>query len=284
MTAVVPQLPGGPCTLWVTGEEVFEAWGAAELPSPPAPEDLDVYALMASEVLFEASARQFNGECEALVRPCRLGCGCWGDDWGILNSSWFWGYGSIGYGPAAWGWGNQDGQTCGCGCEARLKLAGYPVTAITEVMIGADVIDPSEYELQEQRYLARFFDDSVDPPLQRFWPTCQNLNLPLGQPATWSVQYTFGSPPPEAGRQAALELAWQFFLAIHNPGECMLPTGVTQVVRQGVTITRVLPMFLAGQRTGLILTDAFLGAYNPNGLRRRAAVWSPDIKYPRRIT
>ena len=28
--------------------------------------------------------------------------------------------------------------------------------------------------------------------------------------------------------------------------------------------------------TGLPLTDAFLNAYNPNGLRRRAMVYSPD--------
>jgi hypothetical protein len=71
---------------------------------------------------------------------------------------------------------------------------------------------------------------------------------------------------------------------MHNPGECMLPTGVTTVVRQGVTINRVVPMFNAGARTGLVLTDAFIGTYNPHGLRRRAAVWSPDLKYPRRLS
>ena len=284
MTAVTPGLPGGPCTYWVTGAEVLEWAGGSELPNPPTAEELDVYALMASEVLFELSARQFIGECEALVRPCRQGCGCWGDDWGILNSAWFWGYGTIGYGAAAWGWGNGNGGACGCGCDARVKLAGYPVTAILEIVIGADVVDPDTYELQEQRYVQRLDDLSTDPPTPLFWPACQNLKLPLGEPATWSINYTFGSPPPEAGRQAALELAWQFWLAGHNPGECMLPTGVTQVIRQGVTINRLLPTFGKDSRTGLVLTDAFLGTYNPNGLRRRAAVWSPDLKYPRRVT
>jgi hypothetical protein len=281
VTAVTPDLPGGPCSLWCTGEEILAAVGSVA--SAPTAEDLAPFALMASEVLYEQSARQYAGECETTVRPCRLGCGCWGDDWGILNSSWFWGYGSLGWGYG-WGWWNNAGVSCGCGCEARLKLSGFPVTGITEVVIGDTVIDPDTYELQGQRWLARLDDVTTDPPTPLFWPTCQNLSLPLGQPGTWSVSYTFGSPPPEAGHQAALELGWQFYLAMHNPGECLLPTGVTRVVRQGVTVERMLPMFGAGQRTGLVLTDAFLGTYNPNGLRRRPAVWTPDLSYPRRTT
>lgn len=285
MTTDVALGPGGPCSPWVTGEDVLAF--IPDVPDPPSAGDLDPYAVMASELLYELSARQFAGVCEVTVRPCRLGCGCWGDSWGILDSSWFWGYGSMGWGYG-WGWWDANGTSCGCGCDERLLLSGYPVISITEVVVGADVIDPSGYELQAERYLQRLFDASTDPPTPRFWPQCQNLSVPLGQPSTWSVTYSFGVEPPVLGAQAATEMAWQLWLAQHNPGECMLPTGVTRVVRQGVTIERVLPMFGRDEAgrirgSGLVVTDAFLAAYNPNGSRRRPAVWSPDVKYPRRV-
>lgn len=285
MTAVTPELPGGPCTVWCTGQDILDSIGSVS--DAPTAEQLDPFALMASELLYEVSARQFSGECETIVRPCKLGCGCWGDNWGILNSAWFWGYGSMGWGYG-WGWWDQDGTSCGCGCESRLRLSGYPVTSITEVMIGADVIDPAGYELQEERFLARLWDVTTDPATERFWPTCQNMSLPLGQPSTWSVTYKWGSPPPMLGEQAATEMGWQLWLAQHNPGECQLSSGVTKVTRQGVTIERLLPLFSRDTSgrvapTGLVVTDAFIAAYNPAGLRRRPAVWTPDLQYPRRI-
>jgi hypothetical protein len=286
VTAVTPDLPGGPCSLWVTGEEILAEIG--EQTNPPDAAELEPYALMASELLYEMSARQFSGECETEVRPCRLGCGCWGDSWGILDTSWYWGYGAIGFGYG-WGWWDNNGGACGCGCDERLRLSGYPVTSITEVRIGDEVIDPSGYQLQEERFLQRLWDTDTDPPTPRFWPTCQNMSLPLGQPGTWSVTYKWGSPPPELGRQAATEMGWQLWLAQHNPGDCQLSSGVTKVTRQGVTIERILPLFGRDangrlQATGLVVTDSFLAAYNPNGLRRRPAFWSPDRQYPRRVT
>jgi hypothetical protein len=286
VTAVTPELPGGPCTYWVDGEEVLAFIG--DVSNPPTADELQPYALMASELLYEMSARQFTGECSAIVRPCKLGCGCWGDQWGILDSAWFWGYGAMGWGYG-WGWWSEDGTSCGCGCESRLRLSGYPVTEIVEVVIGADVVDPSGYALQEERFLQRFWDVATDPPTEQFWPQCQNMSLPLGQPGTWSVSYKFGTLPPMLGQQAATEMAWQLYLAQHNPGECQLSSGVTKVTRQGVTIERLLPLFGRDangrlQATGLVVTDSFLAAYNPNGIRRRAAFYSPDRQYPRRIT
>lgn len=287
MTAVTPELPGGPCTLWCTGEEIRVA--AGDYPNLPTAEDLDPYALMASELLYELSGRQWIGECEMEVRPCKLGCGCWGDQLGILDSAWFWGYGSMGWGYG-WGWWSASGTSCGCGCDERLRLSGYPVTEITEVKIGADVVDPDGYELQEERFLQRLWDTETDPATPRYWPSCQNMSLPLGQPGTWSVTYTYGSPPPELGHQAATEMGWQFWLAQHSPGDCTYPVGVTKVVRQGLTIERLVPVFGRNpttgqiQASGLVLTDSFLAAYNPQGLRRRPAVWTPDLQYPRRIT
>ena len=61
-------------------------------------------------------------------------------------------------------------------------------------------------------------------------------------------------------------------------GACRLPSRVVQVVRQGVTIQRATPLasYLVAGATGLELVDAFIAGYG--GLRRRPAVWSPDVQ------
>jgi hypothetical protein len=83
----------------------------------------------------------------------------------------------------------------------------------------------------------------------------------------------------------ALPLACELSKALTNPGKCQLPSGVTRVVRQGVTIERVQAAFEKGGRvvTGLALVDSFVGTENPGGQRRRTAVLSPDRPYARRV-
>jgi hypothetical protein len=283
-----PSRPGGPCTPWCLAADVFAFQGAS------IPEDADVNAAIeaASWLLWSLSGRQFSGGCIQTVRPCRTGCGCWGPagpggspgangvnlalagaDW------WFGGYGGGGL-P---GWTNDCGDSCGCGTLSTVTLDGYPVTAIQEVLIDGDVVDPATYRLDGSRYLVRLVDPSSGDQLH--WPACQNMARPPTDHGTWQVTYEYGSPPPALGVMAAAELAVQFFYASTGDSKCKLPSGVTKVVRQGITIERLIPMFVKGQRTGLVLPDAFLAGVNPNGLRRRPAVMSPGVpRYPRRTT
>jgi hypothetical protein len=158
------------------------------------------------------------------------------------------------------------------------------VTAIQQVLIDGQVVDPATYRLDGNRYLVRLVDpDSGD---QLHWPACQNMARDsLIDAGTWEVTYEYGSPPPALGVMAAAELAVQFYYASTGNAACKLPSGVTKIVRQGITIERLVPMFVKGQRTGLVLPDAFLAGVNPNGLRRRPAVMSPGVpRYPRRTT
>lgn len=276
-----PKLDGGPCTPWIDAEEVFGASGIT------LTDDVDVNDATAAAqgVLFAQSGRQFAGSCIGFVRPCRLGCGYGSVDGGgagvnlaLAGADWW-----FGWSGGSWGWygGADVGASCGCEPLSEVKLAGYPITGIKEVLINGEVVPADEYRLDRNRYLVRLNDpDSGD---RRFWPSCQDLARPDGANHTWSVEYFYGAPPPAAGKLACAELAVQFYLAMSGSEDCILPIGVTKVTRQGVTIERLVPLFSAGRATGLVLVDAFLSSYNPSGLRRRPAIASPGFpRFPRR--
>lgn len=271
----------GPCTVWVTGDDVAACCDSEGT-------DTSIYDEVASEassLLYELSGRQFAGACSQTVRPCGDPCSCWGGSgiyggWSGTYGVWTWAsWGGV------WGWRDDCGNSCGCGYLSRAKLPGYPVTAITEVKVNGDVVDPSGYRLDGYKWLTRLWD-ATDPdnPTPQYWPGCQNLSLDDDQSGTWSVTYEFGVDPPLAGVKAAAQLACQLYRACAGL-ECQLPTGATRVTRQGVTIERgLLASFLRPGQTGLVQVDAFLAAYNSVGMRRRPAVFSPDVQqFARRL-
>lgn len=286
----------GPCVAWIDGEDV-----AACTPEGVSSDSsiYDDFAIEASMLLFELSGRQYTGGCEQTVRPCQTrSCGGTASIAQGVSPIWWWGNWPVG--GNQWGWytaGEGGGALCGCTAVSRVKLSGYPVTEIVEVMIGDEVIPEVDddgdlnWRLDNWRWLTRMWKPNADDPANptpRMWPACQNLALDDGQPGTFTVTYRFGVVPPLAGVKAAAELAYQLFLACSG-GDCALPEGVVKLVRNGVTIDRAL--FLSwgrttGQRghgdlawsTGLTLVDAFLNAYNPARQRRRSVVWSPDVQ------
>jgi len=163
----------------------------------------------------------------------------------------------------------------------RIKLAGYPIRSIIQVQIDGTIIPPSEYRIDEWRWLVRLSKEV--PPgsgnwVNEGWPSCQYLDRQPPQDGTFEVTYEYGQDPPTIGRLAAAELACQLYRACAG-GDCVLPESVQRVVRQGVTYERMLYEGLWGSgRTGIASVDQFLGAYNPHRHRRRPAVWSPDLR------
>lgn len=279
-----PQMP--PCQSWISGDDILGCSGADKL----SKQERDALAVMASMLMFELSARQFSGICGPVtVRPCQGSCGTsWGG--GSGGWQWSWGYwsGSWGYG---WYWGDGNGtvRRCGCGWDSTIELAGYPVTEVTQVKIGGQVLAPTfldgapAYRLDQDRYLTRMTDpDTPNDPLH--WPFCQRLDLDDDQPGTFAVSYRYGVAPPPLGIEAAKQIACQLLLA-QTGQDCAIPAKVTRIVRQGATIDLVTPVatVLRAGGTGLVMVDAFIAAYNPSGLRRRPAVFTPDITFPVRI-
>lgn len=274
-----PALDGGPCTPWCEAADVFGASGG----SIPDSADVNDAIAMAVGVLYALSGRQYANGCLGFARPCRVGCGIGstgasgsGVDLALAGYDWWFGWVS-----GTWGWWNEAGQSCGCEPLSQVKLNGYPITGIKEVVINGDVLDPANYRLDQNRYLVRLRDPDTGD--RRWWPACQDLSRDAGENRTWSIEYEYGAPVPIAGKLAAAELAVQFYYAMNGSDDCTLPTGVTKVTRQGVTLERLLPMFGKDARTGLVLTDAFLASSNPAGLRRRPAIMSPGYpRFPRR--
>lgn len=277
----------GPCQNWIDGNYV-DVWARGQgdndiLGIGSSSYLLDPYAEMASQLMYELTARQFQGTCSRKVRPCRQACQCWGGGEAVGGlGPWYWPSGYSAYWWGSWSWTNECGDTCGCGSESYIRLAGYPVQRILEVKLnGSVLVEGVDYRLDGRRDLIRLADLSVDAPQQdRFWPACQDLSKPDTEPGTYSVTYEWGGVVPEGGKMAAAQLAVELFKASPgNGGECRLPNRVERVVRQGITMDRIVPVadMLRGGQTGLALVDAFIAMVNPQKAKRRSAVYSPDI-------
>lgn len=267
MAAPVP----GPAVPWIDADDVVK-WQPQVSDDPEALSLLETAALVASGLMFELSGRQFPGEAERLVRPARQPCGCFGS---VASGYGMWAW--SGAAPFGWSWTNECGDKLGCGPMSKVKLAGYPVTEIVAVKLAGVVLDPSGYRLDNRRDLIRMADPGP-PATDQFWPSCQNLALNDDQPGTFSVAYKWGIGPPESGKAAAAQLAAELFQAFSGK-ESKLPSGVTQIVRQGITINRVMPTadLLRSGTTGLELVDFFISEVNPTRAKRRSLVWSPDV-------
>ncbi|MBV9919270.1 MAG: hypothetical protein JOY78_00225 [Pseudonocardia sp.] len=225
---------------------------AARLAQQNAAEDLAV------QILWSLSGRQF-GVCEATARP-------WSpppqDEWRYRYPS---GDPIAPFIPVYWG-GSWINMTCSC--RRRCTLTGPraahlpgPVNEIVTVTEAGVVLDPSQYAL-EGEVLYR---------VGQAWPP-QNLDRPLGEPNTWSVDYLRGYPAP-AGVATFVGLLTKEFLAACNGDKCRLPRTVTGVTRQGVSYQVYNPQTIyASGKTGLAEIDLWLAAINPH-----AAMAAPKV-------
>lgn len=233
---------------------------------------------VATEVLWALTGRQF-GLCQVTLRPCRRECG--DDYW----NPYFTQFGVVGIGsgfaqPALIGgqWfnlmcGSCTGNTCSCSSISEVKLPA-PVHRIVEVKIDGAPLVTGSYRVDDNRLLVRTDGDD--------WPRCNDLNKSDTEVGTWSVTAEYGQLVPEGGAWAVGELACELINAI-NGEDCRLPRQVTQLARQGVTITfPSLTELFTNRQTGLYLVDLFIATWNPNKLSRRSGVYSVDGALSRR--
>jgi hypothetical protein len=218
----------------------------------------------ASEALWAATAQRF-GLCTETIRPCRRDCG---SSWPFTDSWWEWTGGTwprpLLYDGA---WFNVTCGSCSGGCSCGMleeALLPGPVYDILQVKVDGVPLAPSAYRLDNGRLLVRTDGGR--------WPSCQNLAADDTQPGTWSVTARFGEPVPILGQQAVGELACEMVRAMLG-ADCRLPSNVTNLVRQGVTIALnegseiIERLYFAGM---------FLAAFNPHKLSARPQVYDVD--------
>jgi hypothetical protein len=230
-------------------------------------------ASMATRVLWSLSGRRF-GTCTTTLRPCRKECY---DSWPWGSSQW----NDTGFQATPWpDWRYWFPMSCGscqsgCGCTSLSEVVlPSPVSSVVSVKVDGTPLVTGAYRVDNNRLLVR-----TDG--QR-WPYCNDLNKDDTQPGTWSVTASYGEEVPASGRLAMGELACEILRA-GTGQDCRLPPGVTQLVRQGVTIQYPdVGQLLKEGRTGLYLVDMFITAENPDGLKSRARIYSVDRPTQRR--
>lgn len=152
--------------------------------------------------------------------------------------------------------------------QRNLRLRQTPVRSVNSITHLGRELDPSEYSLRNNSYLVR-----------------QNA-LPwiLDPVHELSVTYTHGTPPPSAGKRAAIRLANELILSDKGSGACALPERIQSVARQGVSYTIMDPQeFIANGKVGIYEIDLFLAAVNPNKAKKRPKVFLPGATRAERV-
>jgi hypothetical protein len=150
----------------------------------------------------------------------------------------------------------------------NLRLRQTPVRSVTSVKYRGRELDPSEYSLRNNSYLVR--------PNGIPWVLDPVYEL--------EITYTHGTPPPAAGKRAAIRLANELILADMGSAKCSLPERITSVARQGVSYTVMDPQeFISNGKVGIYEIDLFLASVNPNKAKKRPKVFAPGSVRTERV-
>jgi hypothetical protein len=165
-------------------------------------------------------------------------------------------------------WRNTcGGDGCSCTPLPEIVLPG-PIAEVWQIKIDGELLLVEQYRVDNGNRLLR--TDGLP------WPSCQTM---IGDadddPGTMGVWYVPGVVPSSAGLWAAGVLTGEFMKACSG-GKCRLPSAVTSISRQGVSMDFSTGMFPDGM-TGIREVDAYLTAINPYALRTPPRVWSPDL-------
>jgi hypothetical protein len=262
MTTVLPS------DAWITLDEAKTILGPDAPTTPEGDAALQDNIDSAVELLYSLSGRQFPGTMSSTVRPTARPYQIDARSHAANMQAQVGWYG--GWSPS-WLWGICSGcnYTNCCGPDT-IGLGRSPVISVEQVQIDADILDPSEYRIDESKWLVRTCYGG--------WPTCQKLSCPIGDPCTFEVQFTWGQDPPQIGKSAAGKLSTELYKADQPGLACTLPQRITSITRQGVSIAILDPQtFLDKGLTGNYQIDIFIKAYNPGGQVRRPTVFSPDV-------
>ena len=250
--------PSG-CNAWATLDDLPAASALLH-----APQQWCVYLQQATDVLWAATGRRWNGESDPVsvtvrAAPPRAGEAGW-----PYSTSW-------GHCACYAGWhGGQPMWSDGAythEAPVAVRMPHRDITAVTAVTLDGEAF--TEWRL-DGAWLAR----TDGKP----WPTCRDRV---------QVTYTHGKPPPPGGVAACVELAVELGKSASDDPDvtCRLPERLQSVTRQGISFAALDDMdFLDRGLTGLYSVDLWIKSVNPKNRPQAGRVWSPDIPRARRTT
>lgn len=147
--------------------------------------------------------------------------------------------------------------------RADAILLEAPVGRIDSVTVLGLPLDPSAYVVENGNLLVRTDGGG--------WPT-----------AGLAVTYQNSYPADTLAQHVAGVLALEY-LRLMTTGKCRLPAGVTNIARQGVTMEIETGMFPNGL-TQVPEVDVWIKRWNPNALKSKPRVITPDLPEHRRVT
>lgn len=255
MTTQVPEFGG---CLWPVDAACFtDEWNA----HPPEVQDRAL--ALASATLQRLTGNRVSN-CPVTIRPCRP------EQRVDIRRAYVSAFGSPAFAPFNYGgeWVNVACAGGDCETDCEVLLPG-PVGRIDSVKVDGVVLEPTEYRLDSGSILV--WTGEGECP----WPATQNMRLPDTEVGTFSITYLNAYPVDSIGAYAVGVLAREYAKACSGQ-KCKLPTGVTSITRQGVSMELVTGAFPGGM-TGIREVDTFIALWNPTGLQRQASVWSPDL-------
>lgn len=143
--------------------------------------------------------------------------------------------------------------------HTRIRLRQQPVRKIVSLTVNGEAIPSANF------YLRNGSDLVMDNG---------SCNFTLCDAP--EVTYIYGVAPPSLGKLAAIDLAEEF-IKNYNGEPCSLPSNVTSIQRQNISIEMFDPQdFLDKGRIGLYSVDLFIAWANPSKAKKPAKVFSPD--------
>lgn len=243
------------CGSWATADDLCEPCDGY------IGDGIDEYMVIASELLYKATAQQYSGPCEVTVHPCSANWFAVRDltvDNGILTLSRYSVFSACGH---------PSDFACGCQYQSSITLPFGPITSVDTVTTTDDGELPiGSYDFHGNDLIR--IDGSK-------WPLCDDDFL---------VTYHYGSEVPVHLRRAAAILACELYMGCNPEAfgdvECRLPRNIVSVVRQGVSIALQSAFFtpLPGRpvQFGIPEIDMAIALENPHGLMARSVILDPD--------
>jgi len=252
----MPEMHEMPAQCWPVDHDCCSDWGS----HPP---EIQAQADLLAQQTMRMLTGYTVGGCPVELRPCSRRC---------MDGFIDWSYSAGIFTPhinALGSWVNSCpcGPTgCSCTVVEEIVLPGH-VGSIESVSIDGATLPPTAYRVDNGNRLVRLDGER--------WPACQDMNALPSEEGSFVVRYLPAKAVDRLGAIAAGYLACEFAKACSGDKRCVLPKSVTQVTRQGITMTMTPGAFPDGL-TNIPVVDAYVLTHNPHRLKQGPAIFSLD--------